>query len=112
MSVGSSAPPENVQLVLETASMTEYFSAAIDGDQVTNGKPAPDVFLLAAEKLELSPDRCTVVEDAPAGIRAARAAGMRAVAVQTTNTEADLREAGAHFIAPDLASLTLEHLRR
>jgi beta-phosphoglucomutase-like phosphatase (HAD superfamily) len=63
------------------------------GDDVTNGKPSPDVFLLAAHKLGLSAADCLVIEDAHAGIEAALRAGMRVLAVATTNPLPDLHEA-------------------
>ncbi len=110
LAVGSSAPPENVDLILDAGSLREFFVASVNGKQVTHGKPAPDVFLIAAQELGCDPARCVVIEDAPVGIVAARAAGMRAVAVATTNDEADLRRAGAHLVAADLESLELDQI--
>ena len=107
LAVGSSAPPENIDLVLDVGGLREYFPVSVDGTQVRHGKPAPDVFLLAAEKLGIAPARCVVIEDAPAGIRAARAAGMRAVGVATTQPEDALLEAGADAVAPDVAALDI-----
>ncbi|MCZ6596636.1 MAG: HAD family phosphatase [Planctomycetota bacterium] len=103
--VGSSAPPENVDLVLDAGGLREFFSVSVNGNQVSRGKPAPDVFLVAAEKLGLAPGHCSVIEDAPAGIAAARAAGMRAVGVATTHAADALLEAGADVVAADLAAL-------
>ncbi|MBI3320001.1 MAG: HAD-IA family hydrolase, partial [Candidatus Omnitrophica bacterium] len=65
----------------------------ICAEDVTQGKPDPQVFLLAAQRLGIAPSRCVVVEDAPVGIQAARAAGMRTVAVTTTHPAAALRDA-------------------
>lgn len=65
-------------------------SVLITADQVEHGKPAPDPFLLAAEKLGVAPERCLVVEDAPAGLSAAAAAGCYSLAVITTTKEEDL----------------------
>jgi beta-phosphoglucomutase len=106
LAVGSSAPPENVALVLDAGRIGEYFSATVDGSQVKQGKPAPDVFLQAGEALGITPANCAVIEDAPAGIRAARAAKMTAIGVATTHTEGQLLEAGAHAVLPELASLS------
>lgn len=103
--VGSSGPKENVQLVVENGGLKPFFGATVDGSMVVRGKPAPDCFLMAAELLGVAPTRCIVVEDAPAGIRAARAAGMTAVALLTTNPRAALEEAGAHHVFPTLADL-------
>ncbi|MDZ4699036.1 MAG: HAD-IA family hydrolase [Rhodothermales bacterium] len=67
--------------------------ALVTVDDVKNGKPAPDPYLLAAEKLGLAPEHCIVIEDAPAGIRAAKTAGARVIAVTTTNQVSALGEA-------------------
>jgi beta-phosphoglucomutase len=106
LAVGSSAPPENVDLVLDGGGIRGHFAATVNGSQVKRGKPAPDVFLLAAERLGLAPAACAVIEDAPAGIRAAIAAGMTAIGLATTHTPEQLREAGAHVIYPAMPSLS------
>lgn len=111
LAVGSSAPPENVDLVLDGGGIRGHFAAAVDGSQVKRGKPAPDVFLLAASHLGLDPSCCAVIEDAPAGIRAAIAAGMTAIGLSTTHTPEQLREAGAHLIYPDMPALSPERIR-
>jgi len=81
LAVGSSGPRENVDLVLEAISARDLMSAVVSADDVTRGKPDPQVFTIACERLNLDPRRCVVVEDAPAGVAAAHAAGTRAVAV-------------------------------
>src|ERR1700730_12012677 len=68
-------------------------SVLITADDVKRGKPNPEAYLLAAARLGVRPENCVVIEDAPAGIRAAHAAGMRVVAVATTHSQAELREA-------------------
>lgn len=75
----------------------------VTASDVTRGKPDPEPYLLGAERLGAAPSACLVVEDAPAGLAAARAAGMRAAAVLTTHSPADL--AGADLLAPDLTAL-------
>ena len=77
------------------------------GDDIDRGKPDPQCFLLAAHRLGAAPQACTVIEDAPAGILAARAAGMHCVAVATTHQAADLAGAGAVFAS---LSEALPHL--
>ena len=67
----------------------------VTADDVENGKPHPEAYLRGAEILGAAPETCVVIEDAPAGIRSAKAAGMRAVAVATTHREKDLHEADA-----------------
>ena len=67
----------------------------VTADDITRGKPSPDVFLLAAARLDVPPMYCVAVEDTPAGISAARAAGMRVIGLATTHPQADLKEAHA-----------------
>lgn len=105
LAVGSSGPPENVKALIEGGGIARFFSATVDGAQVQRGKPAPDVFLIGAERIGVSPAACAVIEDAPVGIRAAVAAGMVAIGVATTHPEADLREAGADYVFPEPAAI-------
>jgi beta-phosphoglucomutase len=84
LAIGSSGPPENVELVRRTIRHGEMLSAAVSGKDVTRGKPDPEVFLTAAKKLRLEPSRCAVVEDAPVGLEAARRAGMAAIGITGT----------------------------
>ena len=81
LAVGSSGPLANIELVLSAMGIRSLMSAIISGDQVTRGKPDPQVFSLARAQLGIEASRCVVVEDAPVGVQAARAAGMRTVAV-------------------------------
>lgn len=96
--VGSSGPIENVDLVLDAGGIRQYFAAAVDISTVRNGKPAPDLFLRAAELIAVPPERCVVLEDAPFGIQAARSAGMTAVGITTSHEIEQLEEAGAHRV--------------
>lgn len=104
--VGSSAPPENVDLVLDAGGIRRFFSATVHGNDVKNGKPAPDVFLIAAERLGVEPSRCAVIEDAPAGITAARRAGMRAIGLATTHDADALHRAEADAVFADLPAFS------
>jgi len=103
LAVGSSAPRANLELVLDCTDLRDYFDAYVTSQDVAKGKPAPDTFLKAAEKLSLSTDSCIVVEDAVQGVQAAKAAGMPVVAVTTTRSRADL--VGADIIVDNLAQL-------
>ena len=76
----------------------------VSSDGLKQGKPDPACFLIAARRLGTAPERCVVLEDAPAGIRAGRAAGATVIALRTTHPDEELRE--AHAIADNLASLT------
>ncbi len=79
--VATSAPPENVRHTLEQLDLTARFAAVVRSDQVARGKPFPDVFLAAADRLGVPPAACVAFEDAPIGVVAARGAGMRTVAI-------------------------------
>jgi HAD superfamily hydrolase (TIGR01509 family) len=83
MGVGSNAEPANVEFVLEAAGLRPYFRAVVDGHQVTHPKPHPEIYLRVAELLGVSPKDCVIFEDSPGGIRAAREAGAKVVAVKT-----------------------------
>jgi HAD superfamily hydrolase (TIGR01509 family) len=79
VAVASSAPYEQIELVLTTAGLMDSIHCALSGDDVTNGKPHPEIFLSAAACLDVSPAECWVVEDSANGVEAARAAGMRCI---------------------------------
>lgn len=81
------------------------FDAIVTGSDVERKKPAPDIFLKAAQKAGLSPENCLVAEDAVSGIMAAKTAGMTAVAVTTSFSEQALREAGADYVLDSLITL-------
>jgi beta-phosphoglucomutase len=113
LAVGSSGPPENVALALEGLGRPEAFDAVVTGRDVHRGKPDPEVFQIAAQRLGIAADRCAVVEDAPAGIEAARSAGMLAIAlVSSGRSEEELRPAGPDHVLTRLDRLDPEHLRR
>jgi beta-phosphoglucomutase family hydrolase len=84
MAVSTNAEPENVDLVLDRTKLRAYFRVVVDGHQVRNPKPHPDVYLLAAKRLGVAPERCAVFEDSHSGVAAARAAGMTVIGVCTT----------------------------
>ncbi len=80
--LGSSAPEENLRVIVRTLEIGAYLEATVSGETVSRGKPAPDIFLRAAATLDVEPVRCLVIEDAPAGVQAAHAANMRCLAVR------------------------------
>ena len=88
--IGSSTHRENIALVLRQAGQEALFDAAITAEDVSQGKPAPEVFLKAAARMGRLPADCVVFEDAFAGFAAARAAGMKLVGVATTHPLAEL----------------------
>ncbi|MFW2339440.1 MAG: HAD family hydrolase [Acidimicrobiia bacterium] len=81
MAVASSSPRARLDLSLSSTGLDKFFEVVVAGDEVTSGKPAPDIYLAAAAGLGVDPVTCIAVEDAPAGVAAASAAGMRVVAV-------------------------------
>ena len=101
--LASSAPPENVKIIVGGLGIESLFQAVACGREVTEGKPSPQVFLLAAEKLKVDPSGCVVIEDAIAGVAGAKRAGMKCVAVTNSHSGDSLREA-------DLVVSTLEDI--
>ena len=101
--IASSAPRENVDVVLETLGWRSYFQAIVAAEDVRAGKPDPEVFLTAAARLGMPPAHCIVVEDAPSGIEAARRAGMRSIAVgeAVRDTHADVKVAWLTALTPE-----------
>ena len=82
LAVASSSPRERLDRSLTATGLRRYFQFVVGGDEVRRGKPAPDLFLAAAAGLGVEPETCMAVEDSPAGIEAAHAAGMTVVAVE------------------------------
>lgn len=105
--VASSATLPTIELVIETLDIGRYFQTLTSGDEVANGKPAPDVFLLAAQRMAVEPGNCLVIEDSYNGICAAKAAGMNCVAVpcQATRHQDHTK---ADKILDNLESLNLD----
>jgi HAD superfamily hydrolase (TIGR01509 family) len=101
-----------IDLALHELQLTHAFDAIVTGDVVARGKPAPDIFLRAAELLDVAPAACVVVEDAPNGIAAARAAGMLAVAIPNQMTR-NLDLSQAHLVCGSLDEFRvwIEHHR-
>lgn len=107
--VGSSTPRINIETIFGMTELGKFFRAVVTAEDVKHGKPAPDVFLTAAERLGAQPERCVVFEDALVGIEAAHAGGMKCVAVATTNP-LDLL-AHAELPVESLRDVSLESLR-
>ena len=108
--VVSSAPRENITVVLQAAGVASLFEALISGDEVAQGKPDPETYLRAAQRLGVLPTACVVVEDAPAGVEAARRAGMACLAVTTSHPREHL--AAADRVVDSLAGLSADTFAR
>jgi beta-phosphoglucomutase family hydrolase len=111
LAVGTAAPDCNIRFTLDGLDLRRHFDTVVGAADVKAGKPAPDVFLEAAERCGVAPRDCIVFEDAPLGVEAARRAGMRAVALTTTMPA----RAFAGFdnviaVAGDFADFTIEDL--
>ncbi len=110
--VATSGPLENVRFVTRGLGLEQAFDALVTSADVQRGKPHPDVFLVAAERLELPPERCVVFEDSSSGVEAALRAGCWCVAVATTHSAAELGALQPHAIVEDFEGLTREALER
>ena len=108
--VGSSTPRVNIDFVLERLGFRNAFDAVIAAEDVTRGKPDPEVFVKAAQALGQPAGRCVVFEDTLVGIEAARAGGMKVVAVTTTNPPERL--VGADLIVERLSEVSVDLLAR
>jgi beta-phosphoglucomutase len=109
IAVGSSGPPENIELLLNQLARADRFAAVVTGADVTRGKPDPQVFQLAAERIRVPPAMCVVIEDAVHGVEAARRAGMKCVGVTGTSKRAEL--AKANLVVDTLREVTPSRLR-
>jgi beta-phosphoglucomutase len=112
--IGSSAPRANLEMILDLTGSRRYFRAVVAMEDTTRGKPDPQVFLTAAAKLGASPSRCVVFEDAVAGVAAAKAGGMKCVAVRFVghHPAQSLRDAGADVVVESLEDLRAEEVMR
>ena len=108
--VATSAPPENVKFTLENTSLMERFTTIIDDTMVNKGKPDPEVYLTAAKKLNMAPERCIVFEDAILGIQSGKNAGMKVVGVATTHKREELEKERTDHVIDDFSALTISEL--
>jgi HAD superfamily hydrolase (TIGR01509 family) len=112
LAIGSSGPRANLELTVRSCGLDDRFATIVSVEDIRRGKPDPEVFLIAASRVGVEPARAVVFEDAPVGIQAAKAAGMRAVGVGTTHPLAALRDAGADEVVADLDAYPLAALLR
>lgn len=89
LGLGTAGNPENTAFAIDGLVLHDFFDAVVGAADVTRGKPEPDIFLEAARRMNVAPAQCLVFEDAPLGIEAARRAGMRAVALTTSDPDHD-----------------------
>ncbi len=111
LALASSSNREVFDEALELAGLTDCFRATVSSEEVEHGKPAPDVYLEAARRLGFPPERCAAVEDSHAGIRSAKAAGMRVVAIPNASYPPDEEALGlADVVLESLDQLTPERI--
>jgi len=108
IALASSAPIENIQLLSTGLGIENYFQTIISDKDVTEGKPSPQGFLLAAQRLGVEPKKCIVIEDSVAGVTAAKRAGMHCLAITNTHPRRSLKQ--AEFIVDTLEAVTANDL--
>ena len=111
LAVGTSAPESNVLFTLDGLPLRPYFDTVVDASMIQRGKPDPEIYLIAAERVGVEPANCVVFEDALAGIEAGLRAGMTVVALATTHTREELAGTGAALIVDDFTELTIDQVR-
>ena len=107
-SIASSTPIANIETVMGMIGLSDYFDAITAAEDVSNGKPNPEVFLKAAEKIKVDPKNCVVFEDAHVGIEAGLAANMQVIAVATTHPVESL--GNAHMVTENLEGIDAEKI--
>ena len=108
MAIASSTPMENIRLITGGLDIENCFQAIVSSQDVTEGKPSPQAFLLAAQRLGVEPKNCLVIEDAVAGFTAAKRAGMPCLAVTNTHPRQSLKE--ADLIVDTLESISINDI--
>ena len=101
---------ENIQPIIQRLNIEDCFQAIVWGREVAEGKPSPQIFSLAAKKLEADPKNCVVIEDSVAGVAAAKRAGMKCVAVTNSHPRDSLKE--ADLIIDTLEAVSVSDLAR
>lgn len=110
VAVASSADWIKIDANLDAMGLpADQWDALVSGEELTSLKPAPDIFLEASRRLDIAPERCTVIEDAVNGVQAAKAAGMRCVALETSFSREELRQADC--VRSRIADVTLLDIR-
>jgi beta-phosphoglucomutase family hydrolase len=113
LAVASSSPRENVKFMLAAPGLRDFFDVVVAGEDVREAKPDPALFLLTAQRLGVNPPSCAAVEDSTFGVEAAKAAGMKVVAVMTGGRKRDELEAlGPDLVIKDLTEASADTFRR
>ena len=110
IALATSAPTENVELVLNKFKIFDFFDLVVDRSHVQNGKPSPEIYLTTVKKLSIEKMNCLVFEDSIAGIISAKSAGLLVVGVTTSHEPDEIINAGADFTINDFSEISLEKL--
>ncbi len=110
IALGTAAPPENVKFILGATKTKKYFKNIVNATHIKLGKPNPEVYFKAAKKINAQPKNCIVFEDAMNGIKAARRAGMKVVAVATTHKARELKH--ADMVIKDFTKINIGKLQQ
>jgi beta-phosphoglucomutase family hydrolase len=108
LAVCTNAPVANLDFTLEETGIRPYFEVLIDASKVSKGKPDPEIYLKAAQLLQVPAERCIVMEDSTVGVEAGLRAGMKVVGITTTHTREEL--AHTHLVIDDFDELTVDRL--
>ena len=104
--VGTSAPLENLDFVLDALNIRKFFNVLLHSADVTQGKPHPEIYLKAASKLNVDPRHCVVIEDSLPGVQAGISAGMKVIGITTTHTPEEL--SNTHLVIQNFRELSME----
>lgn len=108
--IGSSAPRKNIDMLTTALGIEPFFMVIVSEEDVRHGKPAPEIFLRAAQRLGIEPAHCVVIEDAVAGVSAAKAAGMACLAVTNTRDRAALK--AADLVVDSLEKVSVDTINK
>jgi HAD superfamily hydrolase (TIGR01509 family) len=111
LAIASSGARSRVDFLLDNLGLKQRFRVVVTGDQVKHGKPHPAIFLRAAQQLGMDSSQLMAFEDAPSGVKAAKAAGMLCVGVAQPDLASTLLDAGAIHVVPDFRSLSYSKLQ-
>jgi HAD superfamily hydrolase (TIGR01509 family) len=111
LAIASSGSRSRVDFLLDKLGLKQCFRVVITGDEVEEGKPHPAIFVKAAQQLAMDSSQLVVFEDAPSGVKAAKAAGMLCVGIAQADLASTLLDAGAIHVAPDFRSLSCSNVQ-
>ena len=110
LSIGSNAIRENVLMTIEELSLTNYFSSIICGDEVSRGKPDPEMFVKTLSNLNVSRDECIIFEDSIEGVKAAKNADIKVIGVTSSQSSEKLKSVGAFKTIDDYTKISLDNI--